>query len=576
MNIPMKKKVIALLAIGCIEGFILGFLICLSLLKDALFIITTQDYLHHGMFRLTALIFQRPFFIWLIVTSAASLGMLGLVLVSSKVAHVSRSRRERKTKTDALDLIMKARWVKVLGFGLFSILLIINAAIAFVGRNQIPSSPNVVLIIVDALRADHMGCYGYHRDTTPNIDRLVRGATLFDQAVVVFPRTTPSAVSILTGLYPHTHGTRSLYISGDSYELPRNLNLAEIMLDRNYRTAAFLNQKLLHRNSGIQQGFSTYLNVEDDAEVTRQAASWLEKGREDRRPFFLFLWYLSPHWPYNPSQKDLDLFAPDPKFDLRLLFLRGKDPNQRCFTRLYNSEEIDLLISAYDAEIHQADDAIGGLLDYLREKQLYNDSLIVVTSDHGESLGEHGYYFDHGEYYYDTDTLVPLVIKSPDQIINEIVPYQVRNIDIFPTILGMLEIPYSCEGTDLFPLGDGAKAELENLIAFGETDYSVFSSNPRRYIKGTAGKWRMARTNRWKLLFIPHPGSSIYEFYDLRNDPSEENNLIDDPVYKTEIEELKKKLFKWIKEEDLQGTDGPALGNIGSASRERLKSLGYL
>lgn len=159
---------------------------------------------------------------------------------------------------------------------------------------------------------------------------------------------------------------------------------------------------------------------------------------------------------------------------------------------------------------------------------------------------------------------------------NEIIPYQVRNIDIFPTVLGIMGIPYSCEGVDLFPAGDGAGTGLKNLIAFGETDYSVFTSNPRRYIKGTAGKWRMARTNRWKLLFIPHPGEPIYEFYDLENDSSENNNLIDDPMLQAEIIELKKKLFEWIREEDLRRTKGPELGEMGPAARERLKSLGYL
>jgi len=576
MTIPIRKKIMPLLAIGCIEGFIIGFLICLNLFKNAFTCVTTQEYLHHRMFRLIALIFQRPFLIWLAVTVGVALVMLGLALISSLLAPIFRSRSGGEKKESGLDIILKTRWVKILGFGCLALLLIINAVIVFLGRNKIPPSPNVVFIIVDALRSDHMGCYGYHRNTTPNVDRLAQGATLFDQAVVVFPRTTPSAVSILTGLYPHTHGTRSLYISGDSYESPENLNLAEILLDKNYRTVAFLNQRLLHPNSGIQQGFSTYLNVENDAEVTRQAVSWLEKGRDDHRPFFLLLWYLSPHWPYNPSQEDLDLFAPDPKYDLRLLFLRGKDPNRRCFSKLYNSEEMDLLISAYDAEIHQADAAIGDFLDYLKEKRLYNDSLIVVTSDHGESLGEHDYYFDHGEYYYETDTLVPLVIKRPDQKANKNVPYQVRNIDIFPTVLGMLQVPYSCEGVDLFPVGIEEQAGLKNLIAFGETDYSVFTSNPRRYVGGTAGKWRMARTNRWKLLFIPHPREPIYEFYDLKNDPSEKNNLIEDPACQTEINELKKKLFEWIKKEDLQKTDGPTPEKISPASRERLKSLGYL
>ena len=575
-NIPVRKIVIPLLSIGLIEGFIIGFVICLKPLRSAFLCITAQRYFHYGMFRLIALIFKRSFLNWLEITGVVALATLGLGLTAFLISIFSRGRGSPEKKKNALESIVNAGWVRAVGFGCFLLLLILNAAISFVGRNKVPPGPNVILIVVDALRPDHMSCYGYQRNTTPNIDRLAREATFFNQAVVVFPRTTPSAVSILTGLYPHTHGTRSLYINGDSYELPENLNLAEVLLNKNYRTAAFLNQNLLHRNSGIQQGFSTYLNVESDLDVTRQAISWLEKERGDRRPFSLFLWYLSPHWPYNPSQEDLDLFAPSPKYDLRELFLRGKDPNQRCFSRLYNKEEVELLISAYDAEIHQADNAIGVLLDYLREEGIYQNSLIIVTSDHGESLGEHEYYFDHGEYYYDTDARVPLLVKRPGQDKQEIVPFQVRNIDIFPTILSVLKLPYICEGADLFPEGAEEKAAIKNLVAFGENDYSLFSNNPKRYLGGIAGKWRMARTNRWKLLFIPHPRSPVYEFYDLKNDPSEGNNLIDDPAYQRQISDLKKKLFSWLKPEDLKKTDAPGRENINAATRERLQSLGYL
>ena len=569
------RAAVFILSLGLLEGFIIGFVVTFNPLKRALFSVEAHKYLSYGMFRLIALLFRRPFLNWLAITVAVALATLVVGLTVFFVSDLSRRMKKKTTKGSSSSLL-HAGWLKAVAFGSLFFLLIINAVIFFAGTRSSPEHPNAILIIVDALRPDHMSCYGYGKNTTPNIDRLAEEAALFSEAVVVFPRTTPSAVSILTGLYPHTHGTRSLYVSGDSYESPGNLNLAEVLLNENYRTAAFLNQNLLHRDSGLRQGFNRYENLIDDLEVTRRAVSWLKKNGGGERPFFLLLWYLSPHWPYNPSRRDRVLFTDQPDERLKELFLRGMDPNQRCFAPIYDQEEIELLISAYDAEIHQSDRAVGVLLDYLRQAGLYRDSLIVITSDHGESLGEHGYFFDHGEYYYDTDARVPLLIKKPGRDKAEKLDFQVRNIDIFPTVLRMLNLSSDCEGVNLFPETAAGEEAILNLIAFGENDYSLFTANPRRHVEGIAGKWRMARTKRWKLLFIPHPRAPVYEFYDLKNDPGENENLIDDPAYQTRIKELKKKLFSWIKAEDLEKTDSPAVGDIHPATRARLKSLGYL
>ncbi len=575
-KISIRQVATALLAIGFLEGFVIGFIVFLNPLKRALDGVLVQNYLHFRMFRLIALIFQRPFFDWLLFAVVLALLSTGSGMIIFLFTRSSAKRRGEGNGKNVWVMLASLRWLRIAGFFCLFLLLIVNGVVAFYSRDTVHPRPDVVLIVIDALRPDHMSSYGYAKNTTPAIDRLAREATLFKQAVVVFPRTTPSAVSIMTGLYPHTHGTRSLYVTGDMYETPGNNNLAEILLNENYRTAAFLDQRLLHPNSGLQQGFMTYRNLENDAEVTRQAVSWLERGKDDPRPFFLLLWYLAPHWPYNPLQKDLDLFSADPAYDLSLLFLRGKDPNQRCFSRLYTPEEMGLLISAYDAEIRQSDTAVGGILNYLRGKGLYQDTLIIVTADHGESLGEHDYYFDHGEYYYDTDALVPLIIKRPEQTGGVVVSYQVRSIDIFPTLLGVLGIRAPSEGVDLFSYGAGKPGGADGLIAFGENDYSMFPNNPKRYLKGIAGKWRMVRTGRWKLILIPHPGENIFEFYDLADDPAETNNLINDPAYRARIEELKKKLFGWIKEGDLRNTDAPQREEIAPSARKRLQSLGYL
>jgi arylsulfatase A-like enzyme len=244
--------------------------------------------------------------------------------------------------------------------------------------------------------------------------------------------------------------------------------------------------------------------------------------------------------------------------------------------KLYNQAEIDHLIAAYDAEIYAADKEIGIILDYLRDNGLYDNSIIVITADHGESLDEHDYYFEHGEYYYDTTALIPLAIKRPYQNTPALWEYQVRNIDIFPTILGELDLQAECEGKNLFPKNVEDERELRSMLAFGENDYNIHSNNTRRYIEGIAGKWRIARSNRWKLIMIPHPENTIYEFYDIVNDPGEERNLIASPEYQNEFQYLKTALLQWIKTEDMYDTEQIPPEQIPDDMRERLRSLGYV
>ena len=150
-----------------------------------------------------------------------------------------------------------------------------------------------------------------------------------------------------------------------------------------------------------------------------------------------------------------------------------------------------------------------------------------------------------------------------------------RNIDVFPTILSKLNINHNCEGRNLFPVSNKEKAEIKSLLAFGENDYSLFSNNQRRYIKGIKGKWRIAQSNQWKLIFIPDPKENIYEFYDIKNDPLETKNLANNTLYDKEIKYLKQELFQWIKKEDMQNAEELSRTRINPHLKERLQSLGY-
>ena len=149
------------------------------------------------------------------------------------------------------------------------------------------------------------------------------------------------------------------------------------------------------------------------------------------------------------------------------------------------------------------------------------------------------------------------------------------SINVFPTILSKLSINHNCEGGNLFPISNKEKAEIKSLLAFGENDYSLFSNNQRKYIKGIKGKWRIAQSNQWKLIFIPDPKENIYEFYDIKNDPLETKNLANNTLYDKEIKYLKQELFQWIKKEDIQNAEELSRTRIDPHLKEQLQSLGY-
>lgn len=578
------------LSLSIMSGFITAFLINLSQLKEAYHHIALQHYLVQSMWRLISNIFDEALASW--TRWFIVLGLFIFVVLWSVVflyekflsrrlsSHLSRINHKVRTICVSAGSVIA---VLTRGAGIASVVVVtlLNAAVLYnlrEGGADTVENPNVVVIVLDALRRDHLGCYGYHEDTSPHIDELARQATLFKTCVTPFPRTTGSAVSFMTGLYPHTHGVRALWVKGEkkNEETLKNLTLAEIARNRDYDVAAFIHHPFLGLNRCFAQGFTdgpTIEEVKGDHEVTRQAISWLEK---QERPFFLLLWLLDPHWPYDPPPQDRHALGVHDGKQLQKLLERGEDDNVRAFKSIYNEEEIRLLVSAYDAEIHRSDRKVGEVIAYLKSAGLYDDAIIVVTSDHGESHGEHGFYFEHGEYYYDATALVPLLIKRPRQTAKEIVDHQVRTIDVFPTILAMLNESHPSEGKDLFPDSHEERNALESLMAFGESDFSLFSSNPRRYIDGIAGKWRIARSNRWKLILIPHPEENIFEFYDVQNDPGELNNLIDDPRYEQEIASHKRALFEWLKPEDIENRDGLEIEQIDEDMKKRLRSLGYI
>ena len=323
-----------------------------------------------------------------------------------------------------------------------------------------PDRPNIILLTVDTLRADHLELYGYQRSTMPTMAKFAETATVFDNAVVPRGSTRPSYASMFTGLYPFRHGVRS-----NAAVLHQDLTtLTELLKNEGYHTAGFVsNFVLIGELSGCNQGFDVYddrigeqelnrLNYERTARHTAEAIlKWL--ASDPPQPFFLFTNFIDPHGPYHPPDQLRRLFAGEQHRQLEL-----KDiPTYQQIEGVTDYYEY---VDRYDAEVRYVDEAFRILIEELSRRNLWNDAVVVLTADHGESMGEHGLYFQHHAHVYEETMRVPLAIRLPESADGRPVsrPCRVPSLcspmDLYPTLLAYLGIP--CEGRvdDMNWLGD--------------------------------------------------------------------------------------------------------------------------
>jgi arylsulfatase A-like enzyme/Flp pilus assembly protein TadD len=354
-----------------------------------------------------------------------------------------------------------------------------------------PSQPDVFLITIDTLRADHVRCYGDENIQTPALDGLAKDGIRFSQAFTPSPVTNTSHTSILTGLLPSSHGVTDFAVP----LAPTHPTLAQLLKENGYRTAAFIGAVILDSKTlapGLDRGFDFYDNFPEHSQtktrwgrverrgsdVVQHAETWMTAHLAGSH--FIWIHLYDPHDPYEP---------PPP----------------------YSQTYKDRL---YDGEIAYADSVLGGFIGYLKKTGRYDNALVVVVGDHGEGLGEH-HEDTHGIFLYDSTTHVPLILKAPAKPPagghpDQVVKAQVRTTDILPTVVDWLGIalPPRLDGASLKPYIDGA--EEEDRTAFGETDYPLrFGWAPLRSV----------RAGGFKFIEAPRP-----ELYDLHADPAELSN----------------------------------------------------
>jgi arylsulfatase A-like enzyme/Flp pilus assembly protein TadD len=395
---------------------------------------------------------------------------------------------------------------------------------------------NVLLITIDTLRADRLGIYGATDVETPHIDRLAREGAFAQHAAAHVPLTRPSHVSMFTGLYPAEHGIRDNVSPAVPADLPL---LAERFKARGHATAAFVSSVVLTRQSGLARGFDRYSDRfdigEDDArflntiqkrgdEPAAEAMEWI---RAQQGAFFAWVHLYDPHDPYEPPGRYAIQYADRP----------------------------------YDGEVAWSDDLVGRLLGALDEARIADDTLVIVTSDHGEGLGEHGEDV-HGYFVYETTLRVPLVVRGPGVKPGTRIDAVARSVDLFPTILDM------AGASDDMPRHSGRSLRTA-LGGARIDDEPSFAESLVPLVHYGWSDLRSVRDGRWKYILAPRP-----ELYDLDRDPRELQNLADAEPARARA--MRAGLEQRLRAERTTARSDAAAAAIPPDLLEKLGALGYV
>jgi arylsulfatase A-like enzyme len=431
---------------------------------------------------------------------------------------------------------------------------------------------SVLLITIDTLRPDHLGLYGYQRATSPNLDAFARGAMVFDHAYTYWPKTRASFIMMMTGRRPSQNG----YSKTHPMLLDFNPTIASALQGAGYQTAAFVDNANVAGELGYSKGFTSYRGMWDDkalatepqrARAISDGGISLLRSLPRDRPFFLWLHYVSPHAPYTPP----------PPFDTKFLDAAATGGPELRVTRDYHGgihrdlavaghSNLGYYVAQYDGEIAAVDEEVGRVLSALHDSGRAQDTMVVLASDHGESLGEHGYYFDHGEDLFEPSLRVPLVVAMPGAKPGRSDAFA-STLDILPTILDGVKVSYPPDlaGQSLLPAVAGGKLSARTRL-FAQNDYNL---------RGTFD-------DRLKLVATPVTGDrDQWALYDRQADPGEAHNVRQQRLDDFRIQRRELDLYfermdaEWLVTRRL--VEGkPGAPKMTRAQCEQLVALGYI
>jgi arylsulfatase A-like enzyme len=418
--------------------------------------------------------------------------------------------------------------------------------------------PNIILIAVDTLRADHLGCYGYAHPTSPHLDDFAKRALLFEYAFCPIPKTSASFASMLTGLHPCIHQTRP-----NRSPLDENLlTLPELLQAHGYHTAAVVDNANLSSSFRFNQGFASYTEVWNEVKnknrstafITEKVLSFLAASR--KKPFFLWVNYIETHVPYVPPPRFVplrpagrDVREVKNRIVPKRMWLEMKKNNQ--FSEGYHAARYDGAVSYIDAEI-------GKILDFFFHQGLDKDTVFIFLADHGEDLGERNYFFEHGTLTFTDSVRIPMMLHVPGRKAGT-VRTPVSIMDIYPTVLDLLRLqaPYPLQGVSLlaprkdrllYILGIGSHAVVKNHSHFVKVSPKIAA----------------------QLKLAP------YHFYDLLADPRESRNLYEGQ--KAAALALAAQYNEYLDKHEYFGARKPGRGKgkLSEKDKKNLETLGYL
>ena len=447
--------------------------------------------------------------------------------------------------------------------------------------------PHVILISLDTLRPDYLGLYGHPWVKTPHLDALAKDAVVLDDCSAPVPTTLASHTSLFSGLYSHRHGVpRNGFVVHDD-----NVTLAELLEDAGYATAGFIGSFALSSRFNIDQGFQHYDEYpsgtgfhrpkfvddsrarERDAEsITDAVMDHLDSAAIDR-PLFLFVHYFDAHAPYSVRESHRDSYrtrtvAP-PNGDAADAIRR----RMKYLTGQSEFKEANHLIRRYAEQITFLDEHLGRLLRYLDDRSVLDNAIVVVTSDHGESLWGHAPYFDHGKtVYQDTIRAVGIIRLPGGRHGGTRITYPTSTLDLLPTTLANLDIdgPPEQHGIALRLKDGDTPPKLRPLFAEATKPSNVEPDGEDAWTNRQ--KARSIRLGKWKLIQTPYLNNRL-KLYDLEADPGERRNLASETSMSERLTDLRDRLAEWT--ESAKPRPSAYVTGDETDTREALKALGY-
>lgn len=450
----------------------------------------------------------------------------------------------------------------------------------------LPTRKRVLLLTVDTLRADHVGTAPYGLPNTPFLDGLLASAQRFERAVTPVPRTTPAVASLLTGTYPHTNKVRSL-----ADPLAEEIvSVAELFRVQGYRTIAVVSNHVLRPRRGLTRGFEVYDyagDARDGVATSKAALAHVARVAPDE-PVFLWVHYIDPHVPYAPPEALAEAFDPgyEGRYDLHfggepgatgpLAFPPDLPKREAIYANPLPERVTEHVRRLYAADVRATDAAIADLMAGLDAAG--GPWSVILTADHGESLGEHDYHWEHGDYVFDGTVRVPLAFLFPEgDPLRRARSHEdwVSLVDVMPTLVELFGLPvpydlaYAIEGRSLVPALEGEA--LSPRPVFAESGRSHHPEEIRGRVRfDVAGRFRAVHAGDWKLIWTPYQEPDAeFALFHLATDPGETRNLYtpDHPQGRA----LRSALSAWLRD-----MDDPTETALDARDLELLRSLGYV